>query len=473
MLDRQHLAILLEVDRLGSVTAAAERLNVTQSALSHMIRKVEERHGVKLWTKSGRGLRFTQAGQYLLALAQRVLPQIDHAERVLVDYAQGRRGALRVGMECHPCQKWLSRLTPHYLAAWPDVDFDVRTAFRFDGVGALLGHEIDLILGIGAAQTEAQRATGLGVRQAERLQHVAGLTARRRAGRARGERDALERQHDGIGIDTAEGDVEVARQALGRVSVEMHVRETVRDLLPEAIAQSTEPLRLFLQVLENEFDGTGEAHDQGDRQRARAQATLVSASVDQRFETNPWPPPLEIEHADPLRSVELVGAHGEKIDAECIHVHGNLAHRLGRIGVEENLVFGADVGDLAERLEHTDFAVGGHDRDQQRPFGDAGRHVARADETVGSHGKAGHREPFGLERIAAVEHSRVLDGGRNQVIPWAPLRPGDALERQVVGLCRRPDNNTPEQTPDNRLQKIKHRRRIVAQSIKRSSPKAG
>lgn len=146
MLDRQHLAILLEVDRLGSVTAAAERLNVTQSALSHMIRKVEERHGVKLWTKSGRGLRFTQAGEYLLRLAQRVLPQMDHAERVLVDFAQGRRGALRVGMECHPCQKWLSRLTPHYLAAWPDVDFDVRTAFRFDGIAALLGHEIDLLI---------------------------------------------------------------------------------------------------------------------------------------------------------------------------------------------------------------------------------------------------------------------------------------------------------------------------------------
>lgn len=146
MLDSQLLAILLEVDRLGSVTAAAERLNVTQSALSHMIRRVEERHDVKLWVKSGRGLRFTQAGQHLLALAQRVLPQIDHAERVLADFAQGRRGAIRVGMECHPCQKWLSRLTPHYLAAWPDVNFDIRTAFRFDGVAALLGHEIDLLI---------------------------------------------------------------------------------------------------------------------------------------------------------------------------------------------------------------------------------------------------------------------------------------------------------------------------------------
>lgn len=146
MLDYQLFALLVEVDRLGSVTAAADRLNVTQSALSHTVKRVEDRYGIKIWMKSGRGLRFTQAGAYLLALAQRVVPQIDHAERALADFAQGRRGALRIGMECHPCHKWLMRLAPRYLAAWPDVDFDVRTAFRFDGVAALLGHEIDMLI---------------------------------------------------------------------------------------------------------------------------------------------------------------------------------------------------------------------------------------------------------------------------------------------------------------------------------------
>ncbi|MEM5275231.1 LysR family transcriptional regulator [Cupriavidus taiwanensis] len=146
MLDRQHLAALVAVSRSGSVTAAAEKLNVTQSALSHMVKKLEDHHGVPIWTKSGRGLRFTQAGEYLLALAERLLPQLEHAERILADFAEGRRGALRVGMECHPCQKWLARLTPQYLAAWPDVDFDIRTSFRFDGVAALLGHEIDLLI---------------------------------------------------------------------------------------------------------------------------------------------------------------------------------------------------------------------------------------------------------------------------------------------------------------------------------------
>ncbi|WP_376958605.1 LysR family transcriptional regulator [Azospirillum sp. A26] len=146
MLDRQFLAILREVDRTGSVTAAAGRLNLSQSALSHSIRKFEERHGIEIWMKKGRSLRFTQAGMHLLALAQRVLPQFEHAERVLADFATGRRGTLRVGMECHPCERWLMRKTGVYLTRWPEVDFDLRTEFRFDGVAALADNEIDLLI---------------------------------------------------------------------------------------------------------------------------------------------------------------------------------------------------------------------------------------------------------------------------------------------------------------------------------------
>lgn len=74
MLDRQHLSILREVDRLGSLTAAAERLNVSQSALSHTIRKLEERYGVAMWEKDGRNLRLTEAGRYIVTLAQRSAP---------------------------------------------------------------------------------------------------------------------------------------------------------------------------------------------------------------------------------------------------------------------------------------------------------------------------------------------------------------------------------------------------------------
>lgn len=146
MIERQHLQILRETDRLGSVTSAAEYLNLSQSALSHTIRKFEERSGIKLFEKEGRGLRLTQPGHYLLSVAQRVLPQFEHAERVLRDYAKGQKGALRAGMECHPCQQWLMRVVAPYLQAWPMVDLDIYTAFRFGGISALLANEIDLLI---------------------------------------------------------------------------------------------------------------------------------------------------------------------------------------------------------------------------------------------------------------------------------------------------------------------------------------
>lgn len=146
MLDRQHLAIIREVDRAGSVTAAAERLNLSQSAISHAIAKLEARHQVQLWRKKGRSLELTQAGDYLLRLAERMVPEFDHAERVLGDISRGRKGAMRIGMECHPCEQWLMRVTEPFLAEWPNVDIELRSAFRFDGVAALQAREIDVLV---------------------------------------------------------------------------------------------------------------------------------------------------------------------------------------------------------------------------------------------------------------------------------------------------------------------------------------
>lgn len=145
-LERIHLAIVAEVEKQGSLTAAAERLCLTQSALSHSMKKLETQLGTAIWLREGRGLRLTQAGRYLLAQAQRLLPQLDLAEERLRQFAQGERGSLRIGMECHPCYQWLLKIVSPYLRAWPDVDVDVRQKFQFGGIGALLAWEIDLLV---------------------------------------------------------------------------------------------------------------------------------------------------------------------------------------------------------------------------------------------------------------------------------------------------------------------------------------
>ena len=146
MLERMHLAIVQEVEKQGSLTAAANVLCLTQSALSHSMRKLEQQLGTDIWLREGRTLRLTQAGQYVLAVANRVLPQLTLAEERLRQFAQGERGTLRIGMECHPCYQWLLKVVSPYLAAWPDVDVDVKQKFQFGGIGALFGYEIDLLV---------------------------------------------------------------------------------------------------------------------------------------------------------------------------------------------------------------------------------------------------------------------------------------------------------------------------------------
>lgn len=146
MLERSHLTVVREIEREGSLTAAANKLCLTQSAISHTIKKLEQNLGTDIWIREGRRLKLTQAGQYLLAVANRILPQLDYAEERLRQYAQGERGELRIGMECHPCYQWLLKLVSPFLSAWPDVEVDVKQKFQFGGLGALFGHEIDLLV---------------------------------------------------------------------------------------------------------------------------------------------------------------------------------------------------------------------------------------------------------------------------------------------------------------------------------------
>lgn len=145
-LERIHLEILRAVERHGSLTAAADTLHVTQSALSHTIRKLEGHLGLAVWHREGRSLRPTQAGTYLLSIANRLLPQLEQAEERLGQFARGERGTLRIGMECHPCYQWLLKIVAPYLAVWPMVDVDVKQQFQFGGIGALFRHEIDLLV---------------------------------------------------------------------------------------------------------------------------------------------------------------------------------------------------------------------------------------------------------------------------------------------------------------------------------------
>ncbi len=146
MLERIHLEILNAIKDHGTLTKAADSLYLSQSALSHSIKKLEGQIGTAIWKKEGRNLRLTAAGERIQTLANRVLPQFSHTELLLNQIAKGEMGSLRIGMECHPCYQWLLRVIQPYLLQWPDIDMDVKQEFQFGALGALLNYEIDVII---------------------------------------------------------------------------------------------------------------------------------------------------------------------------------------------------------------------------------------------------------------------------------------------------------------------------------------
>uniref|UniRef100_UPI0030FB6A9D LysR family transcriptional regulator n=1 Tax=uncultured Psychrosphaera sp. TaxID=1403522 RepID=UPI0030FB6A9D len=146
MLERIHLEILTAIKTQGTLTKAADSLHLSQSALSHSIKKLEGQLGTSIWKKDGRNLRLTPAGERIQTLANRILPQFSHTELLLKQIAKGEMGSLRIGMECHPCYQWLLRVIQPYLEQWPDIDMDVKQKFQFGALGALLSYEIDVLI---------------------------------------------------------------------------------------------------------------------------------------------------------------------------------------------------------------------------------------------------------------------------------------------------------------------------------------
>ncbi|PHI40561.1 LysR family transcriptional regulator [Actinobacillus succinogenes] len=142
-LELRHLKTLLALKETGSVSLAAQRIYLTQSALSHQIKALEEQYGLPLFERKSNPLRFTAAGDRLIQLANDILPKVVAAERDLSRVKQGEAGELRIAVECHTCFDWLMPAMDGFRQHWPLVELDIVSGFHTDTVGLLLTHRAD------------------------------------------------------------------------------------------------------------------------------------------------------------------------------------------------------------------------------------------------------------------------------------------------------------------------------------------
>lgn len=145
-LEIRHLRSLLAIEEATNLARAAEQVHLTQSALSHQIKALEAYYGAPLFLRNTKPLRLTLAGQKLLELARRVLPEIAGVEKELLRLAKGETGRLHIAIECHACFEWLMPVLDAFRRRWPEVEVDIRVGVSFDPIPALQKGDIDLVI---------------------------------------------------------------------------------------------------------------------------------------------------------------------------------------------------------------------------------------------------------------------------------------------------------------------------------------
>lgn len=145
-LDSRHLRLVAEVARTGSVTRAADRLHVTQSAVSHQLREIESRIGTPLFHRSGRRMVPTAAGTHLAETAARVLTDIERAEAAVTQLARHDAGEFRLCSGCHTGYHWVPPLLEALGQRYPKVTVRLAPEHSNHAIGALLDGKLDLAI---------------------------------------------------------------------------------------------------------------------------------------------------------------------------------------------------------------------------------------------------------------------------------------------------------------------------------------
>ncbi|MDY6922139.1 MAG: LysR substrate-binding domain-containing protein [Pseudomonadota bacterium] len=142
----KHLRTLAALRDCGSLVDAAQQVHLTQSALSHQLKELEERLGQPVVIRKSKPFTFTPSGVRLLRLADQVLPAVEQAEQDLDWMALGKQGRLHIAIECHSCFDWLMPTIDEYRREWPEVEIDLISGFNFDPLPALARAELDLVI---------------------------------------------------------------------------------------------------------------------------------------------------------------------------------------------------------------------------------------------------------------------------------------------------------------------------------------
>jgi LysR family transcriptional regulator for metE and metH len=145
-LEVRHLKLVRYVAQEGSLSGATRHLHLTQPALSHQLKDLEEQLGTPVFYRVGKSMRLTLAGARLLETARQVLGQLERAEDDIQRIAAGVAGTIRISTECYTCYHWLPTIVTAFRQEYPDVIIEIKADAIDRPVQSLLEGNLDLAI---------------------------------------------------------------------------------------------------------------------------------------------------------------------------------------------------------------------------------------------------------------------------------------------------------------------------------------
>lgn len=144
--DTRQLLAFSTLARLGSFTRAAQELYLTQGAVSHAIKALEEQAGCRLFERAGRRVALTQSGEQLLRHVDKIMAEMKTARRGLDELSRWGHGRLRLGASTTACQYILPTVLREFKQSFPKCVISIDPGDHGRQVDQLLNNSIDLAI---------------------------------------------------------------------------------------------------------------------------------------------------------------------------------------------------------------------------------------------------------------------------------------------------------------------------------------
>lgn len=145
-LEVKHLRLVQAVHEERSITRAGNRLHLTQSAISHQLKEIEDRLGAQLFQRARHDMVLTPAGKRVLESAAIVLEELRRTEEDVAQMAGRQGGTVRISTQCYTAYHWLPQLMKEFTRKHPHVSVHINVDATYRAIEALLEGSIDLAL---------------------------------------------------------------------------------------------------------------------------------------------------------------------------------------------------------------------------------------------------------------------------------------------------------------------------------------